>query len=196
MKWIFSRQFPEAAGLAVSISAMYLLCYFVDCAAIAPVQQLFFPGLGSSVSLLFLPHGVRVLAMSLLGRQAVPGLIAAEFTSSYLFGGLTDPLTVLLAAVTGGAMVWITFEGLRKLGIDAFYLHAANKPPPFQTLLLAAIATSVVNAFFLASILDGAQAQAHVTLVIAALFTGNVTGFLAVIITAKSLLTLLTGKPD
>ena len=196
MKWIFSRHFWEAAGLALSISGVYLFSCFIVWSAISPVQQSIFPGLGVSASLLFLPHGIRVFATSLLGRQAVPGLVAAEVTGNYMFWGLTDPLTLLLASATGGGMTWLIFEGLRKLGIDPFYLHAAAKPPPFQTLLLAAIAAAMAIAFLLTSILEGPMAQTHATLLIAALFTGNMTGFLAVVMIAKSILPVFTGKPD
>lgn len=196
MKWIFSRHIPDALGVAVSVFAVYLLSYFAVWAAVSPVQLKVFPSLTPIASLLFLPHGVRVLATSVLSGRAVPGIAAAEFAACYLFWGLTDPLTLVLLSTASGGVTWLTFEGLRRLGIDAFYLKAAAEPPPLRTLLLAAIAAAIASAFLLTSILEGHIPREHVTVVLAAFVTGDVTGFLAVILIAKSIFPLLTGKAD
>lgn len=182
--------------MALSISIIYFFAYFIVWAFVSPLQKSVFPGLTPFASLLFLPHGIRVLATSLMSRQAVPGLIAAELAGNYVFWSVTDSTTLLLVSVVSGSVTWLSFEGLRKLGIDAFYLRATAEPPPFQTLLMAAIASSVLNAFLLTSILEGPVAQKSATLVLAAIVTGDVTGFLMIVMIAKSILPLFTGKSD
>lgn len=196
MKWIFSRHFLEAVGVALSISGLYLLSYLVVWAVFTPVQQSILPGLTPLVSLLFLPHGVRVLATSLLGRHAIPGLVAAELTGNFVFWDIIDPTALFLFSVMSGCATWLAFEGLRKLGIDAFYFCASSKPPPFNALLLAAIAAAVINALVITAILEGAGTNRPVTLMLAAVITGDVTGFLMTVMIAKWAMPLFTRKPD
>lgn len=196
MKWMLPIHIPGAARVASSIFGTYLFAYFVVWAFISPLQQSVLPGLTPYASLLFLPHGIRVLATAVLSRQAVPGLMAAALLGNYMFWGIADPVTLILVSAVNGSVTWVAFEGLRKLGIDAFYFHPSAEPPPFQTLTLAAIAASVANAFLLTSILERHAAAEPATLVIAGIVTGDMTGFLMVVMIAKLILPLLTGKPD
>jgi hypothetical protein len=145
---------------------------------------------------LFLPHGIRVLATSLLGRQAVPGLIAAEAASNYVFWGIVDPASLFLVSAVSGSATWFAFEGIRKLGIDAFYLRISSKPPPFNALLLAAIAAAVINGFVITAILEAPGTQQQVTVMLAAIVTGDITGFLTTVMIAKWIMPLFTRKPD
>lgn len=196
MKWILSRHIPEGVGVALSIFGIYLFAYLIVWAFVSPVQESVLPGLTPLVSLLFLPHGVRVLATSLLGRHAVPGLIAAETAGNYVFWITLDPLALLLASAASGCATWLAFEGLRKLGIDAFYLRSRAGPPPFNALLLAAIAAAVINAIVITAILEGQDTTEQVTLILAAVITGDITGFLMTVMIAKWLVPLTNRKPD
>ncbi len=196
MKWILSRHIPEAVGVALSIFGIYLLSCLVVWALISPVQQSILPGVMPPVSLLFLPHGIKVLATSLLGRQAVPGLVAAELASNYVFWGILDPVTLFLVSAVSGSATWFAFEGLRKLGINAFYFHANSTPPPFNALLLAAITAAVVNGFIFTAILETPGMEQNVTVLLAAIITGDVTGFLMTVMIAKWGMPLLTRQPD
>jgi hypothetical protein len=196
MKWILSRHIPEAVRVAVSIFGIYLFAYFLVWAIVSPVQHTILPGLTPLASLLFLPHGVRVLATALLGRHALPGLVSAELAGNYVFWGLSDPVMLFLLSATSGSVTWVAFEGLRRLGIDAFYPSAYARPPPFNALLLAAIAAAVINAFAITAILEGPGVEQQVTLMLAAIVTGDVTGFLMTMMIARWALPLLTRKPD
>ncbi len=44
------------------ISAAYLFAFFVSFIAVMPLQDAFLPSFGNYASLLYLPHGVRVVA--------------------------------------------------------------------------------------------------------------------------------------
>lgn len=196
MKWIVSRHIPETVGVALSIFAAYLISGLVVWLLLLPLQHAILPGMTSPVSLLFLPHGIRVLATSLLGRQAVPGLISAELASNYVFWNIADPATLFLASAVSGSATWFAFEGLRKLGIDAFYLRASTAPPPFNVVLLAAIAAAVINGFAITAILEGPGGEQSVTVMLAAIITGDVTGFLATVMLAKWSMPLLSRSRD
>ncbi len=196
MKWILSRHIPEAVAAAVSIFGVYLFAYFLVWAIVSPIQHSILPGLTPLASLLFLPHGVRVLATALLGRHALPGLVGAEMAGNYVFWGLSDPVTLFLVSAVSGSATWVAFEGLRQLGINAFYPSVDARPPPFNALLLAAIAAAFINAFAITAILEGSGVEQPVTLMLAAIVTGDVTGFLMSVIIAKSALSVFTRKPD
>jgi hypothetical protein len=196
MKWILSRHISEAVGVAISVFGVYLFAYLLVWAIVSPVQHAILPGLTPLASLLFLPHGVRVLATALLGRHALPGLVGAELAGNYVFWGLSDPVTLFLLSAVSGSATWFAFEGLRRLGIDAFYPSAYARPPPFNALLLAAIAAAVINAFAITAILEGPGVEQQVTLMLAAIVTGDMTGFLMTVIIAKSALSLFTRKTD
>jgi hypothetical protein len=162
--------------------ALYLAAYAIVWAVVAPIQDLFVPDVARFASLLFLPHGVRVLSASLLGARSVPAMVLGELAGNYLFAGITDPTVLVMSSLIAGTVTWVVFEGLRALDLNAFYTHVTDEPPPFPTLLLAAIIASAANAFFLTSLMeDHSLTGGHVTTLIAAYLTGDVTGFLAVV---------------
>lgn len=163
---------------------MYLFAYFLVWAAIMPVQRRFAPDISAFACLLYLPHGIRIFATSLLGGKAVPGLVLSALVGGYLFWDLRDPQTLVLTALVGGVTTWAVFEGLRALQFNPFYINVTDEPPPFQTLLLAGIIASAVNAFLLASMVEGQVDAGQVTTLIAAYVTGDVTGLLVVMLTA------------
>ena len=128
------------------IFLLYLFAYFLVFAGITPVQERVMPEITQFASLLFLPHGIRVLGTSLLGIRAVPGLVLAELTGNYLFWGMTQPDTLLFSAMISGSITWIVFEGLRTLRVNAFYLQLSEQAPAFHALLLAGLlAERIVN---------------------------------------------------
>lgn len=169
-----------AATTAV-LFAIYLASYIVVSVVIGPLQDRLLPEVSQFASLLFLPHGVRVLSASLLGVRSVPAMILGELAGNYLFWNVTDPVTLAMSALIGGTVTWVVFEGLRALDVDAFYRHATDEPPSFHTLLLAGIAASAANAFLLTSLVESHVAGAHATTLIAAYMTGDITGMLAMV---------------
>lgn len=55
-------------------SGLYLAAFLVVFEVVTPLQSMFFPEFPSRASLLFLPHGIRVLTAWLLGWRAIPAL--------------------------------------------------------------------------------------------------------------------------
>lgn len=156
------------------------------------------PEITKFASVLFLPHGIRVLGTSLLGVRAVPGLVLAELTGNYLFWGMTQLDTLLFSALISGSITWIVFEGLRSLRVNAFYLQLSEQAPAFPALLLAGLLASAANAFLLTSLIEGNMGVGHVTMLIAAYMTGDVTGLFAVLLAVRYVMptvTRLFGNP-
>lgn len=179
--WLARRFIVTTAAIAV----IYLAAYIIVFTVVTPLQQAWLPEITRFASLLFLPHGIRVFATSLLRGRAIPGLFLGEAASAYLLWGVHDPVTLMLLAAISGMVTWAVFEGLLALRINAFYLHVSDQPPPLHTLLLGGILASVANAFLMTSVLEGQMSAGHVTSVIAAFTTGDITGLLAVMLVAR-----------
>ncbi len=184
MRRLTAWEIRDFAVTTFGLFALYLFAYFRVWAAIMPVQRRFAPDISAFACLLYLPHGIRIFATSLLGGKAVPGLVLSSLAGGYLFWDLRDPQTLVLTALVGGVTTWAVFEGLRALQFNPFYIKVTDEPPPFQTLLLAGIIASAVNAFLLASMVEGQVDAGQVTTLIAAYVTGDVTGLLVVMLTA------------
>jgi hypothetical protein len=174
----------DFAVTTIALLGLSLAAYFVVWAVVMPVQRMVAPDISQFACLLFLPHGVRVFATSLLGGKAVPGLVLGALAGAYVFWGLRDPQTLILASLVGGVTTWAVFEGLRALQFNPFYINVTDEPPPFQTLLLAGIVASAANAFLLASMAEGRVSAGQVTTLMAAYVTGDVTGLLVVMLVA------------
>lgn len=191
MKFFTAWQIKDFALTTLGLFCLSLFSYFLVWAVVMPVQRAVAPGISPFACLLFLPHGIRVFATSLLGAKAVPGLVLSALAGSFLFWGLRDPQTLVLTALIGGVTTWAVFEGLRSLQFNPFYINVTDEPPPFQTLLLAGIIAAAANAFLLASMVEGRVSAGHVTTLLAAYVTGDVTGLLVVMLAAPWLIRLL-----
>lgn len=192
MRFPTAWQVKDLALTTGGLFLIYLFAYFVVFAIVTPLQDQVIPEITRFASLLFLPHGVRVLGTSLLGGRAVPGLVLAELAGNYLFWGITQPDTLLLSALISGSITWIVFEGLRSLRVNAFYLQLSEEPPAFHALLLAGLLASAANAFLLTSLIEGSLSAGHVTMLIAAYMTGDITGLFAVLLAVRYLMPAIT----
>jgi len=191
LKTFTAWQIRDFALTTLGLFGLSLLSYFLVWAVVMPVQRQVAPSISAFACLLFLPHGVRVFATSLLGARAVPGLVLAGLAGGYLFWGLRDPGALILAAMISGVTTWAVFEGLRSLQFNAFYINVTDEPPAFQTLLLAGIIAAAANAFLLVSMVEGQVSAGRVTTLLAAYVTGDVTGLLAVMLVAPLLVRFL-----
>ena len=137
----FTR-FNEFAVIFITFVLAFVLVDFV----VEPVQHYF---LSSSVmlgSLLFVPHGIRVLAVWLCGVRAVFPLIAAELFSCILIWEPAFGLDVFLgSAMVGGLCVYLTFEVFRLAGIEMRPNGKDSELTNWKSLILIASIASVFN---------------------------------------------------
>ncbi|WP_278924207.1 MULTISPECIES: hypothetical protein [Pseudophaeobacter] len=130
------------------VSLAYLSAFFATFEILMPLQNLFFAKSAHSASLLFLPHGVRVLTAWLLGWRAplvlLPGV---SFVFFYVAGwGALTP-SRLAAIAIAVCIPTLCFQLLRLLGHDL--RPAPGKPPCWPCImavgLMIAIATSLLT---------------------------------------------------
>lgn len=194
MKPISARQIADLATTTLVIFGLYFLAYFLVWAVITPVQNAVIPDITRYASLLFLPHGIRVFATSLVGARSIPGLLIAEFVGNYIFWDLQGMLPLLVVSTASGTVTYLVFQVLKAAGANAYYLPETSRPPPLQTFMLAGILASAANGFLVTTIMEGGMSTGHVTSVLAAFMTGDVTGLIAVIMIAKLVMPIIMAR--
>jgi hypothetical protein len=127
-----------------AVSLAYLVAFYMAFEILMPVQNAFFPEFASSASLLFLPHGVRVLSAWLLGwRSAValaPGVFLAFFQVAG--AGVFEPSRMIgiLIAITVPAATFHAFQLLRWR-----ISPQPGRTPCWSCIMAAGVAVSVLG---------------------------------------------------
>ena len=111
-------EFTRLNEFAVIFIAFVLAYALVDL-VVEPIQHQFVSSSTMAGSLLFIPHGIRVLSVWLCGVRAILPLIAAEFLGAIFLWQPDVGLDVLLgSSMVGGLCVYLTFEVFRLAGIE------------------------------------------------------------------------------
>ena len=132
----------EFAVIFVAFVFAFALVDFV----VAPVQHYFVSSSTMAGSLLFIPHGIRVLAVWLCGVRAILPLIAAEFLGGIFLWQPDVSLDVLLgSSMVGGLCVYLTFELFRLAGIELRPDGKDSALANWKSLILLASIASVFN---------------------------------------------------
>lgn len=132
--WATDTLFASLAYIAASLLTFWVLM---------PLQNVFFPEYPSRASLLFLPHGVRVLSAWLLGWRAIPALFPGVFIVFAILGGtdvfLPSRLMAILIAITTAPAV---FYILKWAGWDL--LPAKGRAPCWACIMGVGVITSIL----------------------------------------------------
>lgn len=127
------------------VSAAYLISFYATFEIWMPLQAIIAPGLGTA-SLLFLPHGIRVIVAFAFGlRGALLLLPASAITHFYLFGvdGFTTNNT--LGLIESASIVPIIFHVGNKLGYN---ISIEARPFKWRQVMAAGMLGAVLNATF------------------------------------------------
>ena len=142
--------------VVVSYLASYLLVFKV----ISPIQLQYILNT-ELVSLLFLPHGVRVLTCVLYGpRLGAFYLFAAEILTVFWTGNLADydPLTLTILFTLGASSVPIAFLFLEFIHEDTKIGLTKVNHNTIKTIAYLALISSIINSIGHALVLDGFSA--------------------------------------
>ena len=138
-------EFARVSEFAVIFVAFILGFALVDF-VVAPVQHQFLSSSTMAGSLLFIPHGIRVLAVWLCGVRAILPLIAAELFSCVLIWKPDVGLDVFLgSSMVGGLCVYLTFELFRLAGIELRPDGKDSALTNWKSLILLATIASAFN---------------------------------------------------
>ncbi len=127
------------------VSVAYVSAFLLTFEVLMPLQGLFFPEYPSRASLLYLPHGVRILAAWLLGPRAIVALLPGVlFVFAYVAGWNTILPSRLIGIVVVLCVAPMAFEALKRLGHD-LYPHP-NRTPCWTCVMGIGVVTSAVSA--------------------------------------------------
>ena len=150
-----SQQFSFYNFTIVVVS--YLASYLLVAKVLTPIQSQYILN-SNLVSLLFLPHGVRVLACVLYGpRLGAFYLFAATLLTGFWVGSIGDydPLTLTLLYAVGALSVPIAFVFLEFFHEDTKIGLTKVKHNTIKTIAYLALISSILNSIGHALVLDG-----------------------------------------
>ena len=160
--------------VVVSYLASYLLVFKV----ISPIQLQYILNT-ELVSLLFLPHGVRVLTCVLYGpRLGAFYLFSATLLTGFWVGriGDYDPLTLTLLYAVGALSVPIAFVFLEFIHEDTKIGLTKVNHNTIKTIAYLALISSIINSIGHALVLDGFSAFEVKPRIILQFLTGDLLG--------------------
>lgn len=172
-------QSPRINEFAVIFIA-YMLAFAIVDFVVEPVQR-YFVSSGIIVgSLLFIPHGIRVLAAWLCGVRAILPLILAEFLGSmWLWQPDVGTSVVLGSSMVGGLCVYLTFEVFRLTGIELQSDGKDSGLTNWKSLILIASIASVFNSIGKEIFFQSLVPLADQMLIVSMFWIGDTLGTLA-----------------
>ena len=172
-------QSPRINEFAVIFIA-YLIAFAIVHFVVEPVQRYFVSSSTIVSSLLFIPHGIRVLAAWLCGVRAILPLILAEFLGSmWLWQPDVGTSVVLGSSMVGGLCVYLTFGVFRLTGIELQSDGKDSGLTNWKSLILLASIASVFNSIGKQIFFDSLAPLADEVLIIAMFWIGDTLGTFA-----------------
>ena len=166
----------EFAVIALAYTVGYLLVDYI----VAPVQYLYLSRDFTVGSLLFIPHGIRVLAVWLCGSRAILPLIIAELLCTVLLWQPDVAISTSLgSAMVGGLCVYLTFEVFRLAGIEMRPDGKDSALTNWKSLILLASIASVFNSVGKQIFFGGLAPLADEVLILAMFWIGDTLGTFA-----------------
>lgn len=156
----------------------YTLAHGLTALLVTPLQSRLLPEVTAFASLVYLPHGVRVLSTWLFGRIAFFPLYLGAFLSEILFTPVevstaTTP-TILLSIGVGASSSLVALEIMKLFGRNlyagqTFQIH-------WKWLLIVGILASVINSVGQSIIFSGHFLSARLPDVLAIYAIGDLVG--------------------
>lgn len=148
----------------VIIVFAYVLCHGLVALLVTPIQSIFFPELTLFASLVYLPHGVRVLATWAYGWRAIPPLVVGVGLSAYIFTPSED-LNMLEPALLEGILVgavsaFVAFELMRFFGRDCYF--RGSRKLNWKGLIAVGALASAINSIGQTAVYSGLIGLRHV----------------------------------
>ena len=138
------------------ISVAYIVTFSLTFGFVFPLQQLLLSGISSQVSLLFLPHGVRVLTLYFYGWRGIFYLLPASYLMILLSVEQTGQ--DLLAPVVSLVCCYLGIQAIQLVLSDT--ISVSLKPQDWKLMALGGVAASIFNALGLALLDHGQESSA------------------------------------
>ena len=128
--------------------------------------------------LVFLPHGIRIIAVYFLGWKAVLPLFIAHLVSYQLFDQMPPYWAQIPLAFVGALSAFIAFEMMRVCDLNSYYRvkASAERPNTIGPPMLAGILAAILNGLLtLAILMTANDADANLSLLLG-YFVGDLLG--------------------
>ena len=169
-------EFPRLSEFAI-IALAYIVGYLLVDYIVAPVQYLYLSRDFTVGSLLFIPHGIRVLAVWLCGSRAILPLIISELLCTLLlFQPDVAISTSLGSSMVGGLCVYLTFEVFSLAGIEMRPDGKDSALTNWKSLILLAGIASIFNSTGKQILFESLAPLADQVLIIAMFWIGDTLG--------------------
>lgn len=165
-------------GISMVIISCYLLSFILVNTVIFPTQNSVFPDVTQYAALVFLPHGVRVIATWLYREKAIlPLLIAHLVLYRIFYWHGADTVKNMVAVLAGSLCVFITMQLFRVSRIDNDLSNFTISH--WRSLVLLGFVSSIFNtAGNMLALEDAMSSELHLE-VIATFIIGDTLGTLA-----------------
>jgi hypothetical protein len=160
------------------ITAAYILCHGLTALVVTPIQELFLTDVTVFASLVYLPHGVRVLATWLWGWRAFFPLSLGACLAQVIFTPVDTQDVIresVLSSVTVGALsALLAFEIMRLLGRNLY--ADENREMNWKHLVFVGAVASVINSAGQTYVFSGVILPDHAMPVFATYAVGDLIG--------------------
>ena len=172
----------------VLIFLAYLGLVAVQNLVIMPIETMLVERNVALVSLLYLPHAVRVLGAWMVGPKSILALIPASIIVYFVTRPDTGPSTQadIIIPMIGALCAPVTFELLRVFRIDVY--PKSTGVISWRTLVFAGLFSSIINSFFSTLFLEGRFPIEDTFDVLTRFIIGDVMGLVLVLLILVGLL--------
>ena len=172
----------------VLIFLAYLGLVAVQNLVIMPIETMLVERNVALVSLLYLPHAVRVLGAWMVGPKSILALIPASIIVYFVTRPDTGPSTQadIIIPMIGALCAPVAFELMRVFRIDVY--PKSTGVISWRTLVFAGLFSSIINSFFSTLFLEGRFPIEDTFDVLIRFIIGDVMGLVLVLLILVGLL--------
>ena len=166
----------------------YLGLASVQQLVIMPIETMLVERNVALVSLLYLPHAVRVLGAWMYGPKSILALIPAAICEDFFARSGTGQLTQadFIIPMVGALCAPVAFELMRVVRIDIY--PKSTGVISWRSLVFAGLLSSIINSFFSTLFLEGRFPIEDTFDVLTRFIIGDVMGLVIVLIVSVGLL--------
>ena len=172
----------------VLIFLAYLGLVAVQNLVIMPIETMLVERNVAVVSLLYLPHAVRVLGAWMVGPKSILALIPASIIVYFVTRPDTGPSTKadIIIPMIGALCAPVAFELMRVFRIDVY--PKSTGVISWRTLVFAGLFSSIINSFFSTLFLEGRFPIEDTFDVLTRFIIGDVMGLVLILLILVGLL--------
>ena len=172
----------------VLIFLAYLGLVAVQNLVIMPIETMLVERNVALVSLLYLPHAVRVLGAWMVGPKSILALIPASIIVYFVTRPDTGPSTQadIIILMIGALCAPVAFELMRVFRIDVY--PKSTGVISWRTLVFAGLFSSIINSFFSTLFLEGRFPIEDTFDVLTRFIIGDVMGLVLILLILVGLL--------